>query len=121
MDERTLLYGLLIATTINTVLLLVLAAVLIRLLLTLNGLMHKLESFMELGQRELLKTLEVARVALSQGGEFLGKGARVLERYLLLSTMNRFASSPRLGKIITAISFGYGIMEPLRKHLQKKD
>lgn len=120
MDESTLLYGLLIATTINTVLLLVLVAVLIRLLLTFNGLLHKLESFMELGQSELFKTLETARKVLSQGGEFLGKGALVLEKYLLLSTMNRFASTPRLGRIISAISFGYGIVQPVRRYLQKK-
>lgn len=121
MDESTLLYGLLIATTINTALLLVLAIVLIRLLLTLNGLIHKLESFIEFGQSELLKTLEVARRALSQSGEFLGKGAQVLERYVLLSSVNRLTSSSRLGKIITAMSFGYGLSHQVRRYLQKKD
>ncbi len=120
MDESTLLYGLLIATTINTILLLFLVAVLIRLSLTLNSLMQRVEGFIELGQREIINTMAVARGALRQGGEFMGKAALLVERYVVLSSMKRLSStSPRLANIISGVSLGYGVAQPLMKAWQK--
>ncbi len=121
MDESTLLYGLLIATTINTILLLLLVAVLIRLSLTLNNLMKRLEGFIELGQREIIDTMAVARGALRQGGNFMGKAALLVERYVVLSSMKRLSSSsPRLAKIISGVSLGYSAAQPLMRAWQKK-
>ncbi len=120
MDESTLLYGLLIATTINTILLLFLVAVLFRLSLTLNSLMQRVEGFIELGQREIINTMAVARGALRQGGEFMGKAALLVERYVVLSSMKRLSStSPRLANIISGVSLGYGVAQPLMKAWQK--
>jgi hypothetical protein len=120
MDESTLLYGLLIATIINTVLLLFLAVALIRLAFTLNSLMQRVEGFIELGQREIINTMAVARGALSRGGEFMGKAAMLVERYVVFSSMKRLSSSsPRLAKIISGVSLGYGIAQPLMKAWQK--
>jgi hypothetical protein len=120
MDDSTLLYGLLIATTINTILLLLLVAVLIRLSLTLNSLIQRLEGFIEMGQKEIINTMAVARGALRQGGNFMGKAALVAERYLVLSGLKRLSSSsPRLAKIISGVSLGYSVAQPLMKSWQK--
>ncbi len=115
MDEKTLLYGLMIATTVNTVLLIVLVAVLIRLSLTVNRLMLRVESLLQQGQRELWNTLAVARRALRQGGDFLGKLTMVVERYMLISVVNRLSPSPRLSKVISGMGIGFGIVQSLRK------
>lgn len=119
MEESVVLYGLLITTTINTILLLLLVIALVKAWFMVSGLIKKAESMLERGEREVMSTIAVTRTVLQQGGNLLGKLTNMLERYLLFSTLNRFASSPRLSKLMTGIGVGYGIVQAVQKYFFK--
>lgn len=120
MDERQLLYALVIATIINTVILILLVAILIKLSLIAKRIMLKVENLLEQGQKEVMSTIATARIAIQQGGNFLGNLYPIIERYMLFSSLKKFSASTRFSKFFTGIGIGYGVVQSLRKFLEKK-
>jgi len=120
MNETVLLYGLMVSTILNTLLLLVLLVGFIKLWLTASKLISRIESILERGEREVMATIAVGRNALRQGGNFLGKVTQMLERYLFFSAMKRFTSSPQSSRLMTFLGIGYGVFQSLRQFMARE-
>lgn len=115
MEERQLLYALIAATLVNTVILIILVAILIKLAFTAKRVLSKAEDLLDQGQREILSTIATARTAIGQGGNVLGKLVPIIERYMIMSSFKKLASTTRFSKFFTGIGIGYGIIQSLRR------
>ena len=118
------LYILLFPTFLNTILLIVMAVVLYRLLVIAGDLSVKMSKFAERSEEEMFATSSAIRHAANQAGNLLEKIVEVVDKYAFAHALRqqppRGGSGGKTPSIITGINIGITIFRFLSQFFKKE-
>ncbi len=129
MDETLTLYVLLFPTVFNSVILLVLAVILYKMLLATGDLTKRLDVFLDHGQKELFETTKTVRQTTSIFNKILDNVNTIIERQMIISNykqqhqqqqQQQSAADAKLSQFMSMIEIGMGIFNVIRNLLSKK-
>lgn len=115
-------YILIFPTVLNTILLIVMAFVLYKLLVLAGDLSYKMGKFMDRGEEEIFSTASAFRHLANQGGDLLEKFTQLMDRYMIAYTIKQSpaADGQRWSKLMSGLSIGYNIFNYIMQMVKKK-
>ncbi len=117
-----LIYVLLFPTILNTILLIVMAVVLYRLLGVADQLSARLGRFMERGEEELFATTSSVRHVATQAGNLLEKIVEVVDKYMFALAMRQSPKgAQRTSSVISGLTVGFNILKFLMQYFKKDE
>lgn len=120
MEGNMLYYVLVFPTILNTILLIVMAFVLYKLLAVAGDLSFKAARFMERGEEEIFATNRSVREAADQAAGLLEKITQVIDKYAFAKSFNNGeAGSPKVAKILSGITIGFNVFKFLSSIFKK--
>ncbi len=117
-----LFYVLLFPTILNTILLIVMAVVLYKLLGVADQLSARLGRFVERGEEELFATSNSVRHAATQAGNLMEKIVEVVDKYMFALAMRQSPKgSQRASSVISGLTVGFNILKFLMQYFKKDE
>ena len=112
MEGNMLYYVLVFPTILNTILLIVMAFVLYKLLVVVGDISFKAAKLMEKSEEEIFATNRSIREAADQAAGLMGKVTQVIDKYAFANSLNRGeAGSPKVAQIVSGLTIGFNIFK----------
>lgn len=123
MEDTMLLYVLLFPTILNTLILLVMAVVLYRLLVVAGDLSKRFGSFLDRGEEELFSTTSSIRQAATQAANLMEKVTQVIDRYMFAFSMKHQApfAGQKFNSVFSGLNIGYNVFKFIMRLFKKDD
>jgi hypothetical protein len=114
MEEKLLLYSLLLTSIFNLIVLLVLAVAIVRLGVVMHKLALRVNDFLDKGEKEVQSVSTALKSTLGRSDQYVNAAVKVSERYMIYRTMNKLMASPKTSKsIMMALGIGFGLLNAL--------
>ena len=121
MEEKVLLYSLLLTSVFNLIILLVLTVAILRLGGVIQKLSLRVNDFLEKGEKEIHSVGAVLKGTLGKSDQYVNALVKVSERYMAYKAMNKLMATPKSSKMVMmALGIGFGLLSTLGGKRDKK-
>ncbi len=121
MEGNMLYYVLIFPTILNTILLIIMAFVMYKLLVVAGDLSFKAGRFMEKGEEELFATNRSVRETANQAAGLLEKITQVIDKYAFAQSLDRGeVGSKKIAQIVSGVTIGFNVFKVLSGLLKKR-
>jgi hypothetical protein len=123
MEEKLLLYSLLLTSIFNLIVLLVLALAIVRMGSVMHKLSLRVNDFLDKGEKEMHAVGDALKGTLLKSDQYVNAAVKISERYMAYRALNKLASSPKKSKILLmTLGIGYGLISTIgRENKSKKN